>query len=50
MGMTAIRRWRGEAPGKSLSAEELFEQEDKSNEKPKAPAKKRATKKDGEDA
>lgn len=48
MGMTTIRRWRGEQPGKSLTAEELKEQEAKSNAKAKGEPKQRATKKEAD--
>lgn len=46
MGMTTIRRWRGEQPGKSLNAEELKQQEAKSNAE--AEPKKRTVKKEGD--
>lgn len=48
MGLATIRRWRGEGPGKSLTAEELAKQEAESNAKAKAEPKKRATKKEDE--
>lgn len=48
MGMTTIRRWRGEEPGTSLTAEQIAEQEAKSNADAKAEPKKRATKKEAE--
>ncbi len=48
MGMTAIRRWREEAPGKSLTTEELAKQEAESNAEAKAEPKKRATKKEAD--